>query len=213
MARGGQVLVWEHARTRHHRQRTVIKDDDRKVLKSVLLESRMPVMNLTETRIRDIQPGSGIWRDEQVRGLMVVSHKTTKTYAVQGDVVRNGRHVRTVRLKIDRVDRMGLREARRRAKELMSQIQSGIDPTSKPHETGITLKQSLDAHLSERTFSPATEGSYRYNVDHQLLKFRGRAIADITRGEVRDLYEDLTLKRAKTPPRAALPVLRPPPNT
>jgi hypothetical protein len=43
----------------------------------------MPVMNLTETRIREIEPGSGIWRDEQVRGLMVVSHKTTKTYAMQ----------------------------------------------------------------------------------------------------------------------------------
>ena len=73
----------------------MIKDDDRTVLKSVLLENRMPVMNLTETRIRDIEPGSGIWRDEQVRGLMVVSHKTTKTYAVQGDVRRNGRHVRS----------------------------------------------------------------------------------------------------------------------
>jgi hypothetical protein len=47
----------------------VIKDDDRTVLKSVLLESRMPVMNLTETRIREIEPGSGIWRDEQVRVL------------------------------------------------------------------------------------------------------------------------------------------------
>ena len=42
-----------------------------------------------------MKPGSGIWRDEQVRGLMVVSHKTTKTYAVQGDVRRNGRHVRS----------------------------------------------------------------------------------------------------------------------
>src|SRR5260370_9917221 len=127
MARGGQVLVWEHARTRHHRQRTVIKDDDRTVLKSVLLESRMPVMNLTETRIRDIQPGSGIWRDEQVRGLMVVSHKTTKTYAVQVDVRRNGRHVRTVRVKVDRGELIGLREARRLTREIMSQIQSGID--------------------------------------------------------------------------------------
>src|SRR5882762_5343436 len=105
----------------------------------------MPVINLTETRIRDIEPGSGIWRDEQVRGLMVISHKTTKTYAVQGDVRRNGRHVRTVRLKIDRVDRIGLREARRRAKELMSQIQSGIDPTAKPRETAMTVAQELDA--------------------------------------------------------------------
>jgi hypothetical protein len=130
----------------------------------------MPVMNLTETRIRDIEPGSGIWRDEQVRGLMVVSHKTTNTYAVQGDVRRNGRHIRTVRVKIDRVDRIGLREARRRAKELMSQIQSRIDPTSKPDETSITLKQALDVHLSERTFRPSTEKSYRYNVDHQLVR-------------------------------------------
>ena len=35
------------------------------------------------------------------------------------------RHVRTVRVKIDRVDRIGLREARTRAKAIMSQIQSG----------------------------------------------------------------------------------------
>jgi hypothetical protein len=40
---------------------------------------------------------------------MVVCHATTKTFAVQGDVRRNGRHVRTVRVKIDRVDRIVLR--------------------------------------------------------------------------------------------------------
>jgi hypothetical protein len=75
----------------------------------------------------------------------VIAHRSTKTYAVQGDVRRNGRHVRTVRVEIDRVDRIALREARRRAKELMSQIQSGVDPTSRPHETGITLKQDSQA--------------------------------------------------------------------
>lgn len=42
----------------------------------------MAVINLTEARIRDLEPGSGIWRDEQVKGLMVVCHATTKTYAV-----------------------------------------------------------------------------------------------------------------------------------
>lgn len=168
----------------------------------------MPVMNLTETRIRDIELGSGIWRDEQVRGLMVVSHKTTKTYAVQGDVRRNGRHVRTVRVKIDRVDRIGLREARRRAKELMSQIQSGVDPTSKPDETGITLRQALEVHLSERTFRPSTEKSYRYNVDHQLVRFRGRAVTDITRADVRELFEEMKIKRGKTTAGGAMRVLR-----
>ena len=168
----------------------------------------MPVVNLTENRIRDLEHGSGIWRDEQVRGLMVIAHKSTKTYAVQGDVRRNGRHVRTVRLKIDRVDRIGLREARRRAKELMSQIQSGVDPTSKPDETGITLKQALDAHLAEKPFRPSTEESYRYNVDHPLVRFRGRAVADITRGEVRELYEEMKLKRGKTTAGGAMRVLR-----
>jgi hypothetical protein len=89
---------------------------------------KMAVVNFTEARIRDLELGSGIWRDEQVKGLMVICHATTKSYAVQGDVRRNGRHVRTVRVKIDRVDRIGLREARRKAKELMSVIQSGVEP-------------------------------------------------------------------------------------
>lgn len=106
----------------------------------------MAVLKLTETRIRDLPLGSGIHRDEVVKGLMVICHKTTRTYAVQGDVRRNGRHVRTVRVKIDRVDRIGLREARNRARAIMSQIQSGIDPTEGPEETGITLERAMDAH-------------------------------------------------------------------
>ena len=52
----------------------------------------MAIMNLTEARIRELEYGSGIWRDEQVKGLMLICHATTKSYAVQGDVRRNGRH-------------------------------------------------------------------------------------------------------------------------
>ncbi len=139
---------------------------------------------------------------------MVVCHETTKTFAVQGDVRRNGRHVRTVRMKIDRVDRIGLREARNRAKAIMSQIQSGIDPTAKPEEAGITLKQVLDTHLAEKAFRETTEESYRYTVDHHLLKFRGRAVVDITRAEVRDLFEDMKAKRGNTSACGAMRVLR-----
>ncbi|HEX7821142.1 MAG TPA: hypothetical protein VF463_11050 [Sphingobium sp.] len=120
----------------------------------------MAVLNLTEARVRDLPLGSGIHRDEQVKGMMVICHASTKTYAVQGDVRRNGRHVRTVRVKIDRCDRIGLREARNRAKALMSQIQSGVDPTAGPAESGVTLKQALDHHLSEKTYSPRTVEGY-----------------------------------------------------
>lgn len=168
----------------------------------------MSVINLTEARIRDLDFGSGIWRDEQVKGLLVICHAKTKTYAAQGDVRRNGRHIRTVRMKIDRVDQIGLREARNRAKSIMSQIQSGVDPSAKPEETGITLKKVLEEHLSERPLRPSTVVNYRYAVDTYLVRFRGRAVADITRTDVRELFKELKEKRGTTTAGGAMRVLR-----
>ena len=168
----------------------------------------MAVINLTEARIRDLEFGSGIWRDEQVKGLMVVCHATTKTYAVQGDVRRNGRHVRTVRVKIDRVDRIGLREARNRAKAIMSQIQSGIDPTAGPEESGVTVAKALEIHLGEKPFREATEESYRYHVEHYLARYRNRAVADLGRSEVRDIYDRLREKSGQTTASGVMRTLR-----
>lgn len=168
----------------------------------------MAVLNLTEARIRDLELGSGIWRDQQVKGLMVVCHATTKTYAVQGDVRRNGRHVRTVRVKIDRVDRIGLREARNQARTIMSQIQSGIDPTNGPKESGITVAQALEDHLNEKPLREATVESYRYNVDHYLARYRNRAVADLSRAEVRDIYERLRKNCGQTTATGVMRTLR-----
>jgi len=173
----------------------------------------MAVINLTEARIRDLPLGSGIHRDEQVKGLMVICHASTKTFAVQGDVRRNGRHIRTVRVKIDRCDRVGLREARNKAKALMSQIQSGVDPTARPDESGITLKQAIEAHLSEKEYSPRTAEGYRYHLDHYLVKFRNRAVADISRQEVRDLFDSLKRNRGETTAASTMRTLRAAINT
>lgn len=173
----------------------------------------MAVLNLTEARIRDLPLGSGIHRDEQVKGLMVICHKTTRSYAVQGDVRRNGRHIRTVRAKIDRCDRIGLREARNKAKSLMSQIQSGIDPTDGPAETGITLERALNAHLEEKPHRPRTEEGYRYHLDHYLKHWRKRAVADISRQMVRDLYADLKRKHGETTAASVMRTLRAVVNT
>ncbi len=158
----------------------------------------MAVINLTEARIRGLALGSGIHRDRQVKGLMVICHRTTKTYAVQGDVRRNGRHVRTVRVKIDRVDRIGLREARNRARQLMSTIQSGVDPTARPEESGITLAEAYDTHIAERDLRPATVKDYRYHIDSYLRSFRKRAVADISRSDVREMYERLRKNSGQT---------------
>lgn len=168
----------------------------------------MAVLNLTEARIRELPLGSGIHRDSQVKGLMVVCHKTTRTYAVQGDVRRSGRHVRTVRVKIDRCDRIGLREARNRAKALMSQIQSGIDPTEGPAETGITLEKALEAHLEEKPHRARTVEGYKYHLDAYLKHWKKRAVADISRQMVRDLYAELKRKHGETTAASVMRTLR-----
>ncbi len=168
----------------------------------------MAVMKLTEARITSLPFGSGIHRDETVKGLMVICHKSTKTYAVQGDVRRNGRHVRTVRTKIDRADRIGLAEARRRAKLLMSQIQSGIDPTAGPPETGITLAEALDAHIAERDLAETTLREYRAHIHKYLSRFRSRAIADISRHDCRDQFESMKRRHGRTTAASAMRTLR-----
>jgi hypothetical protein len=166
------------------------------------------VTKLTEARVRKLPLGSGIWRDTEVKGLMVVCHRTTRTYAVQGDVRRSGRLVRTVRVKIDRCDRIGLQRARARAKALMSQIQSGVDPTAGPEETGVTLSKALERYVEDRRLRPATVANYRYHVDHYLRRWRNRAIADITRQNVRDLYDDLRRRSGQTTASAVMRTLR-----
>src|SRR3546814_5260296 len=90
----------------------------------------------------------------------------------------------------------------------MSQIQSGVDPTAGPAESGITLKQALDAHLSEKAYSPRTVDGYRYHLDHYLMKFRNRAVTDISRQEVRDLFGSLKRKHGETTAASVMRTLR-----
>ncbi len=168
----------------------------------------MAVINMTEARVTSLPLGSGIWRDEQVKGLLVICHKTSKTYAAQGDVRRNGRFIRTVRLKIERCDRMGLREARRKAMELMAQIQSGIDPTAGPESSAITLGDTLEKYIEARKLAPATVVGYRYHLDKYLKQWRKRAVADITRAEVRDLFDELKRKSGETTASLVMRTLR-----
>lgn len=168
----------------------------------------MAIVNLTKASIKELPLNSGIWRDQQVKGLMVVCHKTTRTFAVQGDVRRNGRHIRTVRVKIDRCERLSLLEARRKAKELMSLIQSGIDPTATPDESGITLTQVLGIYAEGRNLAPRTIQEYQYHLNKYLKPFRKRAVADISRVEVRELFSFLKNRSGVTTAGSVMRTLR-----
>lgn len=168
----------------------------------------MKVMWFKSTVIEGLPLGSGIWRDQQVKGFLVICHKTTRTYAVQGDVRRNGRFIRTVRVTIGRCDRIALKEARLKAITLMMQIQSGIDPNSSPEDTGITLEQVLERYIEARQLSPATVEGYNYHVNYYLKRWKNRAVADITRAEVRDLLHELKENNGTTTGYSVMRTLR-----
>jgi integrase len=168
----------------------------------------MTVFKFTEARVRELELGSGIHRDTEVKGLMCIAHKTCKSWAVQGDVRRDKRLVRTVRVKIGRVDLVRLNEARNEARRLMAQIQGGVDPTAGPEATGITLQEALDEHLKGRDLSPRTVQDYRYHMDHYLKGLRKRAVADITRQDCRELLDTLTRRSGRTTAASVLRTVR-----
>ena len=90
---------------------------------------------------------------------------------------------------------------------------AGIDPTDGPDETGITLERALEAHLSEKPHRPRTEEGYRYHLDHYLKAWRKKAVADISRQMVRDMFGDLKRKHGETTGASVMRTLRAVVNT
>ena len=101
-----------------------------------------------------------------------------------------------MRVKIGRTDLVRLGEARNEARKLMATIQSGVDPTAGPEETGMTLEQALATHLKERDLSPASVKNYQYHMD--LGRLRRRAVADISRQDCRELLDTLNKRHGRT---------------
>ena len=87
-----------------------------------------------------------IYWDEKFSGFGVVVGKKAKTYIVQRDV--SGR---TRRVKIGRHGDWTPEEARKRARELLVELDQGKDPTAEKRKRaarGVTLRQALEEHLS-----------------------------------------------------------------
>jgi site-specific recombinase XerD len=95
----------------------------------------------------------------------------------------------------------------------MSQIQSGIDPTANPDESGITLKKAMEVHLADKPLRSRTKEGYEYHLEKYLKRFASRAVADISRQEVRDLYDRLRSKSGQTTAGSVMRTLRAVVNT
>ena len=149
---------------------------------------------LTEELIRARPFNSPPIRDTEVKGLMLLCHKQTKSYAVQGDIWRNRRKVKCIKFTLGRTDRISLRAARSRAREVMAAISRGEDPTTPNPVTALTLGSVWDLYQKTGRLAPKTQKEYAGHLQRYLKPWLKVPLAELgaDRRVVRERHEHLT---------------------
>ncbi len=150
---------------------------------------------INDRAVSDLKaPSSGQYRarDTQLKGFHVMVGRRSKTFAVQGDLRKDGKRVASISVRIGDAETMSTREARARAKTYLAQISKDEHPNPKAadmpaHENdtsqvngdetaqpdiapkGVTLRQAWaryrDAHLIRKGRSEGTIEGYRDHVE------------------------------------------------
>ena len=151
---------------------------------------------LSEEFVRGLPFKSAPVRDTEVKGLMVLCHKQTKTYAVQGDIWKHKRKIKSIRITLGRTDRVSLRVARAKAREVMATISKGQDPTAPSRSTSLTLDETWTLYREANVLSPKTQKEYAGHLSRYLKKWQRRPLAELgnDRRMVRERHEQLTAK-------------------
>lgn len=149
---------------------------------------------LTEEFIRSRPFGSSPIRDTEVKGLMFLCHKQTKSFAVQGDIWRNRRKVKCVKLTLGRTDRISLRVARSQAREFMAALSRGEDPTAPKASAELTLSHVWDLYKKNDRLSLKTKNEYAGHLRRYLKPWLRVPLSELgaDRRAVREHHEQLT---------------------
>ncbi|WP_095205223.1 integrase family protein [Mesorhizobium carmichaelinearum] len=148
-------------------------------------------------------PNSGQYRarDTQLKGFHVIVGKRSKTFAVQGDLRKDGKRVASISVRIGEAATMSTREARATAKIYLAQISKGEHPDPKPDllteqpasasvswdNPTVQLDQQTDAAPKGVTLSRAWE---RYRDAHLIRKGRSEGTIEGYRDHVERLFKD-----------------------
>ncbi|MDT7044300.1 tyrosine-type recombinase/integrase [Candidatus Nitronereus thalassa] len=165
---------------------------------------------LTEGLVRGLPFGGKAVRDTEVKGLMVLCHKRSKSYAVQGDIWRNKRKVKCIRITIGRTDWVSLRDARSRARELMAAISRGEDPTAPLKVKAFTLADAWELYRKNGTLSPKTKKEYSGHLRRDFKNWLTIPLSELgnDRRMVREKHEVLTAKNGPYAANAAFRTFR-----
>jgi len=167
------------------------------------------MIHFTQARIKALPvPETGrveYYDDEEKRLMCRVSSTGNKTY----NVVKwaDGR---VQRVTIGNADDVTTTEARKKAKTILSEINSGISPTAekrKKEAEKTTLSECLEQYLASRSLKDNTIKDYRYKVHHDLAEWADKPVVKITETMVMKKQKQLT-QTGKTVANASMRVLR-----
>ena len=167
------------------------------------------VIHFTQARVKSLPvPDAGrveYYDDEEKRLMCRVSSTGNKTYNVvkwsEGKVQR---------VTIGNINDVTTIEARKKAKTILSKINSGISPTAekrKKEAEKTTLAECLEQYLSTRSLKENTIKDYRYKVNHDLAEWADKPVVKITESMVMKKQKQLT-QTGKTVANASMRVLR-----
>ncbi len=165
---------------------------------------------LTESYVRSLPFKSPSVRDTEVKGFMVLCHKQSTSYAIQGDIWRNKRKIKCVRITIGRTDRIPLRQARAQARELMGRISRGEDPSLPRKTSALTLRKVWDLREKAGGLSPKTVREYQGHLQRYMKKWMDIPLVELgtNRRVVREQHEWITKKHGRYAANHALRTLR-----
>jgi integrase len=109
-------------------------------------------------------------------GVLVSGKSPIKTYVCRGTI----RHGRSVRKKIERVDRIKLNEARINAKAMLLSFSRGTDPRV-AESSNVTLRESLNTYLDRHpNLKPLSRSGLRSEIENHLTAWLDRPLRSIS---------------------------------
>lgn len=168
-------------------------DDDRFKLTDANIKSDCRSSEPGEVNSKGRPLQEHLYWDTELRGFDIVARAKSKFFVVQKDVKG-----RSVRVTIGRFPDWNTTIARKRARELIVEMDSGGNPNRRKREEtvrGVTLAEAMEWHrdaMRADACSPRSIESMKYEVGLYLSDWLKRPLAEITRNDCATRHARIT---------------------
>lgn len=166
--------------------------------------------NLTARLIETAEPpekGQRFIRDTGQPGLALrITTAGTKSFVVEAWV--NGRSRRRT---ISKVDRMELKDARKKAKGFIGEFAQGVDVVAEERnerKRSTTLAEVMEQYLESRVLRPKSVKDYRGIMERLLTDWQEKPVTQITRDMVQRRHAKITKENGPAVANTSMRVLR-----